>query len=467
MSLNEFRYFDPHPEIRKIAHELYSSIKDLPIICPHGHVDPRIFAENTPFPDPAELIIMPDHYIYRMLYSQGISLESLGITALDGSEVETDRKKIWQIFADNYYLFSGTPTGAWLSHIFSEIFSLEEKLNSENAIKIYDAILEKLQSPEFLPRNLFDQFNIEVLSTTDGASDSLEHHKAIQESDWNGKVIPCFRPDPVVNILSENWKSEIELLSIASEIEVHSYKTFIRAIENRREFFVEMGTVSTDQGILIPYTHSLSDEDADTIFQKALKGTADVEDNYLFTANMLMEMARMSIEDGLVMQIHPGSFRNHNQYIFDKFGLDKGCDIPVETEYTYNLHELLNTFGNNYELRVILFTLDESTYARELAPLAGHYPVLKLGPAWWFNDSIEGMTRYRQMVTETAGFHNTVGFNDDTRAFLSIPARHDLSRRVDSNFLAGLVAKHIIDKEEVLQLAYELSNGLVKKGYGL
>jgi glucuronate isomerase len=467
MSLNEYRYFDPDQTVRKIAMELYSGVKDLPIICPHGHVDPQIFAGNTPFPDPAELIIIPDHYIFRMLYSQGISLESLGITALDGSKVELDRKKIWQIFADNYYLFAGTPTGVWLSHIFSEIFSVEEKLNSDNAIKIYDQIMEMLKSPEFLPRTLFDQFNIEVLTTTDGASDSLEHHKSIQESEWSRRVIPCFRPDAAVNFLSEDWKNEIDKLSSASGIEVNSYKAFIEAIKNRREFFAEIGAVSTDQGVLLPYTHSLSDEQADEIFQKALKGTANVEDNRLFTANMLMEMARMSIDDGLVMQIHPGSFRNHNHYIFDKFGPDKGADIPIEIEYTYNLHELLNTYGNNKKLRIILFTLDESTYARELAPLAGHYPVLKLGPAWWFHDSIEGMIRYRQMVTETAGFYNTVGFNDDTRAFLSIPARHDLSRRVDSNFLAGLVAKHIIDIEEARQLAYEMTNGLVKKGYGL
>jgi glucuronate isomerase len=270
-----------------------------------------------------------------------------------------------------------------------------------------------------------------------------------------------------VNILAANWKDEINKLSSASGIDVNNYKNFIAAIENRREFFKQMGAVATDQGILTPFTHKLTDEEADTIFQRALNGNATVEDERLFIANMLMEMARMSSEDGLVMQIHPGSFRNHNQVIFDKFGLDKGCDIPIQTEYTKNMYELLNKYGNNPKLTIILFTLDESNYSRELAPLAGHYPALKLGPAWWFHDSIEGMTRYRQMVTETAGFYNTVGFNDDTRAFLSIPARHDLSRRVDSNFLAGLVAKHIIDIDEARELGYQLANGLVKKAYNL
>jgi len=465
--LNQDRYFDPNSEVRKIARELYSSVKDLPIISPHGHVDPKIFAENTPFPSPTELFIIPDHYIYRMLYSQGITLEELGIPTQDGTPVEKDHRKIWQIFGEHFYLYAGTPTGAWLNHEFEDVFDITEKLNGDNAQEIYDHISAKLQTPEFLPRTLFDKFNIEVISTTDGASDSLEYHKQIMDSGWGGKVIPSFRPDAVVNILAANWKDEINKLSSASGIDVNNYKNFIAAIENRREFFKQMGAVATDQGILTPFTHQLTDEETDAIFQRALNGNATVEDERLFIANMLMEMARMSSEDGLVMQIHPGSFRNHNQVIFDKFGLDKGCDIPIQTEYTKNMYELLNKYGNNPKLTIILFTLDESNYSRELAPLAGHYPALKLGPAWWFHDSIEGMTRYRQMVTETAGFYNTVGFNDDTRAFLSIPARHDLSRRVDSNFLAGLIAKHIIDIDEARELGYQLANGLVKKAYNL
>jgi len=465
--LNQDRYFDPNSEVRKIARELYSSVKDLPIISPHGHVDPKIFAENTPFPSPTELFIIPDHYIYRMLYSQGITLEELGIPTQDGTPVEKDHRKIWQIFGEHFYLYAGTPTGAWLNHEFEDVFGITEKLNGDNAQEIYDHISAKLQTPEFLPRTLFDKFNIEVISTTDGASDSLEYHKQIMDSGWGGKVIPSFRPDAVVNILAANWKDEINKLSSASGIDVNNYKNFIAAIENRREFFKQMGAIATDQGILTPFTHQLTDEEADAIFRRALNGNATVEDERLFIANMLMEMARMSSEDGLVMQIHPGSFRNHNQVIFDKFGLDKGCDIPIQTEYTKNMYELLNKYGNNPKLTIILFTLDESNYSRELAPLAGHCPALKLGPAWWFHDSIEGMTRYRQMVTETAGFYNTVGFNDDTRAFLSIPARHDLSRRVDSNFLAGLVAKHIIDIDEARELGYQLANGLVKKAYNL
>ena len=465
--LDEDRFFDPNPAIRKIARELYNSVKDLPIISPHGHVDPKLFAENQSFPDPTELVLIPDHYVFRMLYSQGISLESLGIPTVDGSSIETDHRKIWQIFGDHYYLFAGTPTGTWLNHEFSTVFGIQEKMNGETALTIYDQIQEKLQSPEFLPRAMFDRFNIEVLTTTDGAADSLEHHQKIKSSGWKGNIIPCFRPDAVVNLTTRGWKQNIEALEKASGSELNSFKNYIKALESQREFFKSMGAVSTDQGVTSPYTHELSTNDAENIFQRALKGKATETDSAQFTAHILIEMARMSIEDGLVMQIHPGSFRNHNQNIFKRFGADKGCDIPIQTEYTRNLYELLNKYGNDPRLSLIVFTLDETTYSRELAPLAGHYPAMKLGPAWWFYDSIEGMTRYRQMVTETAGIYNTVGFNDDTRAFPSIPARHDLSRKVDSNFLAGLVARHIIDMEDARKMSRAMAYDLVKKAYKL
>jgi glucuronate isomerase len=280
-------------------------------------------------------------------------------------------------------------------------------------------------------------------------------------------VIPCFRPDAVVDILRSDWKKEIKLLSQAEDIDIRSFKNFIRALENRREFFKSLGTVSTDQGIVSPYTHELSAAKAEAIFQRALKGKATQDDAALFTAYMLMEMARMSIDDGLVMQIHPGSYRNHNQKIFEKFGRDKGCDIPLQTEYTQNLLELLNKFGNNPRFTLVVFTLDESTYSRELAPLAGHYPALKLGAPWWFHDSLEGMIRFRERVTETASIYNTVGFTDDTRAFPSIPARHDLSRRMDANYLARLVARQIIDKEDAKRMIRALAYELAKKTYKL
>lgn len=465
--LNEDRYFSSIPEVRKIARQIYDSIKDLPIISPHGHVDPSIFVDNKPFPNPTQLFLIPDHYLFRMLYSQGIPMESLGISTINGSKVETDPRKIWQIFAENFYLFYGTPSWVWLSYEFSVVFGIKEKLSSETAQRIYDELQEKINSPEFLPRNLFERFNIEVLSTTDAASDDLIHHKKILESGWGKRIIPCFRPDAVTDPLNSKWKDNIELLGQAVGYEIYNFSRFIDALRERRLYFKSMGATSTDHAVIIPYTAEISDSVAEQIFQNALQRKVDESSAYLFIENLLMKMAEMSIEDGLVMQIHPGAYRNHNSIIYGKFGPDKGCDIPIQTEYTQNLRKLLNRFGNNPALTIIIFTLDESTYSRELAPLAGHYPALKLGPPWWFHDSIEGMIRYRKMVTETAGFYNTVGFNDDTRAFVSIPARHDLARRVDSDYLAELVSKHIIDLDEAFIIAKDLTYNLVKKAYKL
>lgn len=465
--LHDDRFFDPDNTVRKIARELYEEVKDLPIISPHGHVDPNIFVQNKPFPNPTELFIAPDHYIYRMLYSQGISLDWLDIPQRKGVRIGHDSKKVWKIFAENYYLFAGTPSGVWLDFEFNKVFGIKEKLNGENAEKIFDEINEKLNTKEFLPRALYDKFNIEVLSTTDAATDSLSEHKQIRESEWNSRVIPCFRPDDLTNLSDPNWKDNIRLLGELVNEDINSYEKYIKAIQIRREYFRLNGATSTDHGVLSPYTHKLSLKDAEKLFQRALREETSDEDATLFNANMLMEMARMSIEDGLVMQIHPGSHRNHNSVIYNRYGLDKGCDIPQSTEYTNNLKELLNAYGNDPGLTVILFTLDETSYTRELAPLAGHYPALKLGPAWWFHDSIEGMTRYRHSITETAGFYNTVGFNDDTRAFVSIPARHDVARRVDSNYLAGQVARHIISMTQAREILHQLTYALVKKAYKL
>lgn len=465
--LNPHRYFDPDPTIRGIASELYLEVKDLPYVCPHGHVDPGLFSKNEAFSDPTELILIPDHYIFRLLYSQGINLESLGIPTQDGTPVETDHRKIWQIFADYFYLYAGTPTGNWLAHEFSESFGMSYQLTPANAMDFYDELSAKLKKSENYPRAMFERFNIEVLTTTDAAYDDLEQHQIIRDSDWEGNIIPCFRPDNVLDFNFADWKQNIQKLSVASGLEIHSYPQFIQALENRREFFKSMGAVSTDHAVVRPYTEKLSSEAAGQLFQKALQGQADAQDADRFMAHMLTEMARMSKEDGLTMQLHAGSFRNHNEFIFKRFGRDKGCDIPVQTEFTHNLRNLLNLYGNDPRLTLVVFTLDETNYARELAPLAGHYPALKLGPPWWFHDSIQGMNRYRERVTETATIYNTVGFNDDTRAFPSIPARHDLSRRVDSNFLARQVAFHLIDMEQARKMSIALARDLVKSAYGL
>ena len=467
ISLPEDRYFSPNPKQREIATALYRTVADLPIVSPHGHVDPRMFADpEYRFGTPTELLIIPDHYVFRMLYSQGIPLEDLGVPRVDGGPVEQDHRKIWQTFCEHFYLFRGTPSGMWIAHELVDVFGVTEKPSGANAQEIYDHISAQLATPAFRPRTLFKTFNIEVMSTTDAATDTLTHHKQMRDSGFTA-VRPCFRPDAVVNLMFEGWTDNIATLGEVSGIEVDSYARYIEALEQRRAFFKSMGCTATDHAALTPYTAELSPREADAIFQRALRGEATEGDQTRFTGHMIMEFARMSIEDGLTMQFHSGSWRNHNQDIMDRFGRDKGADIPVQSEFTRNLRPLLSRYGNDPRLTLILFTLDETTYARELAPLAGHYPALKIGPAWWFHDSVNGMLRYRQQICETAGLYNTVGFNDDTRAYPSIPARHDLSRRVDANWIAGMVVRGVVDMEDAREMIVDCAYRLAKRAYKL
>lgn len=461
------RYFDSDPSIRRHARALYDQTRGLPIISPHGHVDPAILASNDPFPDPAALLITPDHYVLRMLYSRGVPLESLGVAPLDGKPpvAESDPRKIWQLFANHYPLFRATPTRAWLEFELREVLGVDRELTSASAQHIYDMISERLRSPEFRPRALFRQFNIEVLATTDAAGATLEHHERLREVDLGGRVIPCFRPDALFRIASPAWSSELARFEHVSGSTIASFAELVAAMARRRAMFKTLGATATDHAVVTPRTERLADSEAERLFAKAFLRAADAEDQQRFEAHLLMEMARLSLDDGLVMQLHAGSLRDHNQPVFDRFGPDRGGDIPVATEFTRNLRPLLNAYGNDARFRLIVFTLDESTYSRELAPLAGHYPALLLGAPWWFHDSIEGMTRFRHQTTETAGIENTAGFNDDTRAFCSIPARHDLARRVDANYLAGLVARHVIALSDAREMATALAYTLAKRAY--
>ena len=463
--LDPDRFFDPDQSVRRTARTVYESIRDLPLVCPHGHVDPSILAEDRPFPEPAALLIRPDHYIFRMLYARGVPMEALGIPRRDGGAVEADPRRVWQLFAEHYYLFRGTPTGAWLDYELGIVFGIRDKLSGQTAQHIYDQLHEKLQSPEYRPRALFERFNIEVLATTDKESDSLAHHAAIRSSGWRGRVIPSFRPDAVLRIASPRWSADLAALEAAHGRAITSFESFMAALAERRTFFKSMGAHATDHAVVEPFTQRLVPEVCEQLFQKARSGAATAADQRQFEAHMLLEMARMSLEDGLVMQLHAGALRDHNRLVAEHFGPDMGADIPVATEFTRNLHALLNAYGNDRRFTLVLFTLDETTYARELAPLAGHYPALRLGPPWWFHDSIEGMKRFRAQTTETAGIYNTAGFNDDTRAFCSIPARHDLARRIDADYLAGLVARHVIDLDDALRMARALAYDLVRETY--
>ena len=472
------RYFSSDPAQKRAAAELYESVKDLPLICPHGHVDPRMFADpDYQFGSPVDLLIIPDHYIFRMLYSQGIGLDELGIPPsksppmkrgdLPDTEAVKDHRAIWQRVCDNWHLFRATPTGIWLRDELADVFGITPKLNSANASAIYDAIEDKLKSADFRPRALFERFNIEALATTDAATDKLAQHQAIRDSGWGGRIIPTFRPDAVVNIDAADWRENIELLGEVSGVDISDFGNYIQALEQRRQYFKLMGATATDHAALTAYTESLNPADADAIFQRALMGEASAKDAARFTGHMLVEMARMSSEDGLVMQMHVGSWRNHNPQIQARYGRDMGADIPIRSEFTKNLKPLLDRFGNHRELTLILFNLDETTHSRELAPLAGHYPILRLGPPWWFFDSWQGMTRFLDAAVETAGIYNLAGFNDDTRAYPSIPTRHDVWRRVCADWLAGQLVRGFMDEDDAREMIRALAYDLAKQTYRL
>jgi glucuronate isomerase len=465
--LHEDRYFDPDPTTRTYARELYESTRELPIISPHGHVDAAILASDNAFPDPASLIVTPDHYILRLLFSHGVPLESLGVRRLDDSQaiVETDSRKIWAAFAAHWHLFRATPTRAWIEYELREVFGVKKALNADNAGEVYDAIAERLASPEFRPRALLKRFNIEFLATTDGAGDSLQYHSSLRNADLGARVVPTFRPDALFAIGASDWAAELRRFGEAVATDIKTYAEFVAAIKKRRAEFKEAGATATDHAVVTPHTERMVDADIERMFVRAVEGKASRHDQSRFEAHMLMEMAGQSTDDGLVMQLHAGAVRNHNEQLYKRFGSDRGGDIPVATDFTRSLRQLLNAYGNDPRFRLIVFTLDESAYSRELAPLAGHYPAMLLGAPWWFHDSIEGMTRFRRRTTETAGIENTAGFTDDTRAFCSIPARHDLSRRVDANYLAGLVARHVITIADAREMARLLAYDLAKRAY--
>ncbi len=462
LELHPDRLFPADPSIRAIARELYASIADLPIVSPHGHTDPGWFAGNEAFGNASELLLVPDHYVFRMLYSQGVSLDALGV-----GNPGFDPRAAWRLFAANYHLFRGTPSRMWLDWVYAEVFGMDVRLSAETADHYYDVIDAALKTDAFRPRALFERYNIEVIATTESPLDSLSHHAAIRSSGWQGRVITAYRPDPVVDPEFEGFRDNLRAFSDLTGEDCLSWQGYLAAHRKRRAFFAAMGATSTDHGHPTAQTANLSQAEAEALFVRVRGDAFTADEAELFRAQMLTEMAAMSVDDGLVMQLHPGSFRNHNAALFEALGRDKGADIPMRTGYVQELRPLLDRFGNDPRLSLILFTLDESTYARELAPLAGHYPCLKLGPAWWFHDSPEGMRRFRRATTETAGFYNSVGFNDDTRAFLSIPARHDVARRIDCGFLAELVTEHRLEDWEAAELARALTYDLVKQAYRL
>ncbi|MDX6227758.1 MAG: glucuronate isomerase [Frankiales bacterium] len=465
LTLDDDRLLPPEPGTRAVAREIYDAVRELPIVSMHGHVEAAVLAENLPFPDPANLLVVPDHYVIRMLVSQGETFDRLGLARADGRPVETQPREIWRRFCAGWHLFRGTPSRLWLEHALVEVFGVAITPSVETADLLYDGLAAALARPEFRPRALFDRFKLELLATTDSPLSTLADHLSIIESGWPGVVVPTFRPDALVQVDHPSWPSAVEQLAAVSGIGTGSFDGYLSALEQRREHFVRHGARATDHGHPTADSQPLPAEDAARIYAAALAGEVTVQQAQAFSAHMLFEMARMSRDDGLVMQIHPGVYRNHSSAVQQDFGLDRGFDIPVPVDFVHGLRPLLNAFGHDAGFRCIVFTIDETAYSRELAPLAGAYPSLRLGAPWWFLDAPSAMRRFREAVTETAGFYNTSGFVDDTRAFCSIPARHDVARRVDSGYLAELVVRGQLGVDEATETAVDLAVSIPRTAY--
>ncbi|MEJ6393559.1 glucuronate isomerase [Gymnodinialimonas sp. 2305UL16-5] len=466
-SLDPDRLLPTDPRSRAIARALFETVETLPIISPHGHCDPNWFADDMRFPDPASLFVVPDHYVFRMLVSQGIPHADLGVARRDGGRVETDPRMIWRRFATHFHLFRGTPSSMWLTHAFEHVFGVEEVLSEQTADAIYDHIETRLADPAYRPRALFDQFQIACLATTDGALDDLSAHGRIRESAWSGRIIPTYRPDTIIDPETPDFVANLQTLAEITDEDTTTWDGYLAAHRKRRAYFKSMGATASDHGHPKATTANFPIAETKALFAKALLGECNAVEADLFRGQMLTEMARMSLDDGLVLQLHAGSHRNHSAPVLAMHGRDAGFDIPTRTDYVLSLQPMLDAVGMEPNLTIILFTLDETAYSRELAPLAGAYPALKLGPPWWFHDSYEGIQRFRRATTETCGFYNTVGFNDDTRAFCSIPARHDVSRRVDCAYLADLVATGRLAENDAFELAHDLTLTLPQQAYNL
>jgi len=463
------RLFPAEPVARHVATELYRSVAALPLVSPHGHVDAGVIARDEPYEGPVELLVSPDHYVLRLLHAQGAGFAEMGIQARSERVPVAEPREVWRLLCRHWPAFRGTVMRLWLEAELADLFGVEEPLSEETADATYDSIAEQLKGPRMRPRALYSTFGLEVLASTDSPLDDLSWHRALRDDPaWSGRVVPTFRPDLLIDpTFTTGWSGLVDRLEEVSGTSTATYRGYIAALESRRTVFKELGATATDHGHVRADAVGLSDWEAARLFDRLRLGPHDPADEGAFASHMLMEMARMSCEDGLVMQLHPGVWRSHDSESLAQFGPDLGADFPVATAFTSALSHVMARFGSTPSFRAVAFTVDETTYSRELAPMASYYPSLWLGAPWWFLDAPDAMSRFWSATTESAGFSRSAGFVDDTRAFCSVPARHDLARRAHCSFLARLVAEHRLELDDAYALAADFSYHLPKKAFRL
>jgi len=460
------RLLPADPGTRAIARRLFEAVESLPIISPHGHLDAAMLAANEPLGDPTALLITSDHYVTRLLHASGVLLSDLGVG--NGPLPEADSRRAWRLLCAHWDVFAGTPVRYWLESELAEIFGVAVRPSARNADGIYDHLAFLLAKDSYRPRALISRFGVEVLATTEDPLADLGAHAALAaDPSFGCRVVPSFRPDRFLEPTRPDWVADVDQLGAATGEDVGGYEGFLRALEARRRHFVTCGATSADHSHADARTDPLEDADARSIYRRARRGEASPEESLAFRRNMIFEMARMSVEDGLVMTLHPAIRRNHHVPTAARFGSDTGHDIPIAVEFTDALRPLLDKFGTAAGFHLIIFTTDETVFSREVAPLAGFYPAVYAGAPWWFIDAPDAIGRFRAAVTETAGFSRTSGFVDDSRSLCSIPARHDMSRRVDSSYLARLVAEHRLDEGEAAEVLADLVTATPRRAFKL
>lgn len=463
------RLLPADPVTRRVARDLYAGVREAPILSPHGHVDASLLVENQPFGDPAALLITPDHYVLRLLHASGVPLERLGVVPRDRQGAVAEGREIWRALATHWDAFLGTPVRYWFETELHEVFGLTEQPSAANADEQYDALAAALGEDRMRPRALFDAFRIEVLATTDDPASDLAAHATLRDDPtFTGRVVPTFRADSYFDPSRPEWRASLARLADVSGIDTATHAGLLEALRSRREHFIRHGATASDTGVPDAGSEPLDPADAERIHLAALRGDVSREDARAYRHTMLFESAAMAADDGLVMQLHPGILRNHHRPTLERFGPDTGHDLPlISSSYTEPLRPILERFGTDPRFRLVLFTVDETAFSREIGPLAGFYPSVYAGAPWWFIDTPAAIRRYRESVTDSVGFAKTSGFIDDTRAFCSIPARHDMSRRVDAGYLASLVVTHQLSEDDAHRIAHDLVDTIPRATFRL
>ncbi|MCL3778275.1 MULTISPECIES: glucuronate isomerase [unclassified Actinomyces] len=468
LTLDPDRLLPADPTTRAIARELLATVEKAPIVSPHGHVPPEWLAQDITFADPTSLLLTPDHYTNRLLHSlAGVELEEMGVPVGTERTPEQSRRAFSRL-CESWDKLAGTPVRSWFTHELHEVFGIRVRPSAETSDEIYDAIDAAIHTPGFSARSLYERFNIAVLATTDDPCSDLASHRVLAEDPtWTGRVVPTFRPDAYLEPARPGFRALTERLGEVSGADVSTYAGHVEAMRRRRAFFVSNGAVSSDHSHRDAGTERLPDAEAEVLYARALAGTIDSGDGDRLRRHMVNDQARLACEDGLVMTLHPAVYRNHDTRTFERYGADVGGDIPMATELTRALQPLLEAYGNHEGFHLIPITMDETLYSRELAPLAGWYRSVYVGVPWWFIDEPDAILRFRAASTGYATLYKTSGFIDDTRAFCSIPARHDIARRCDSAFLARLVAEGRVEMEDALRISADLVDAIPREAFKL